>query len=207
MRIYKFLSPFKQTNNYIVDVGENQFIGIDIGLIESDKIMECFNKTNGELIAFFITHSHADHSFGIREIYDKFRIPVYCTQACAEELMDSRKNLSYYLDDIETFEYDIPFKKIADNTIQLRENLLINTISVPGHSAGCMCVKIENTLFTGDFLMESKTPLNFRTSNRKSYSNSLNKINQMFKNEEIVCYPGHGNSFVFSDRLSAIQSC
>jgi hydroxyacylglutathione hydrolase len=205
MRVHQFLSSFKQTNNYIIDVGENQFIGIDIGMLQFNRVMDCVNDANGKLVAYFLTHSHADHSSGILEIYEKFRIPIYCTHACAEEMLDSKKNLSYYLDDIESFVYDIPFNRIADETIRLSESVNIEIISVPGHSAGCMCVKIENALFTGDFLMEFKTPLNFRTSCKKSYKNSLKKINDLFKDEEIVCYPGHGRSFQLSTLISSME--
>ena len=204
MRVHQFLSSFKQTNNYIIDIGENQFIGIDIGKIEFNRVMNFVNDANGKIVAYFLTHSHADHSAGILEVYDKLKIPIYCTHACAEEMLDSKKNLSYYLDDIESFNYDIPFVRIVDETIRLSEKVNIEIISVPGHSSGCICVKIENTLFTGDFLMEFKTPLNFRTSCKMSYSNSLKKIYNRFIGEEIICYPGHGSSFELSKRISSM---
>jgi glyoxylase-like metal-dependent hydrolase (beta-lactamase superfamily II) len=120
-------------------------------------------------------------------------------------MLDSKKNLSYYLDDIETFVCDIPFVRITDERIRLRENVNIEIISVPGHSAGCMCVKIENALFTGDFLMECKTPLNFRSSCKQSYNDSLKKIKDLFKDEEVLCYPGHGSSFQLSRRILRME--
>ena len=206
MTVHCFLSKLKQTNNYLVEIGQNQFIGIDLGLIEVGEIIHFVEQKGGQLIAYFLTHAHADHAYGLQEIHDTLNIPIYCSRACAEEVSDAKKNMSFYMDDVPTFSHKIPFHLIEDGFVNLDGCKEIELISVPGHSAGCLCVKIDNLIFTGDFLMEYKTPLNFRTSNKKDYQESLKKIMKRFDDEKILCYPGHGKSFNLFEKLRSIEN-
>ena len=74
-------------------------------------------------------------------------------------------------------------------------NYSIQFISTPGHSKGSICFLIENKLFSGDTLMQSKPFINKRNGSMEEYKNSLNILNMLIKGKNITIYPGHGDTF------------
>lgn len=195
MKVTRLVSPYRNTNNYLIEIAHRKFIGIDIGNIKAEVIQKFIADNGAELLGWFLTHAHADHCIGINQLYEHFEMPIYCSLQCAKEISDSRKNFSFYSDEIPTFEYHLPFSILSDNEIRVIEKIEITSFHVPGHSSGCMAFGINKYLFTGDFLMrEHKTPLNFPNSNKRDYANSLKKIISMNSNFECY-YSGHGESF------------
>jgi len=195
MNVYCLISPYRKTNNYLIEISPRKFIGIDIGNIDVSKIDNILHYNGGTLVAYFVTHAHADHCIGLEEIYERYRIPIYCSEMCAKEMNNSRSNFSFYSDEIPSFEYNIPVKKLIHKQKIIIEEIEIEAIAVPGHSAGCMAYFLENQLFTGDFLMlKDKTPLNFPNSSKKDYLESLKQLN-FIKQRINVYYPGHGDKF------------
>ncbi|MFN3942997.1 MAG: MBL fold metallo-hydrolase [Flavobacterium sp.] len=203
MKVYCFVSSFKKTNNYLIEIKPNIFIGIDIGLIDFKLIQNVLKKCNGTLLAYFLTHSHADHTFGIKEVLAQYKIPVYISNECAIEMANSRKNFSFYLDDIPTFEYNFDWNIIKDFDSVNIQGVSVGVFLVPGHSPGCVMYKINNHLFSGDFLMDTKTPLNFPNSSKKAYQNSIEKVKKTLGNQSnsLICYSGHGDSFLLSEHV------
>lgn len=201
MRVHCFVSPYKKTNNYLIEVDSKKYIGIDVGYIDIQVINSFLKDNKGELIGYLLTHAHADHTYGIKEIFELYTIPIYCSSVCSDEIANARKNFSYYSDDIPTFEYKFPFHIIEDlQPITFGDKQIIPYF-VPGHTLGCTMFKIANVIFTGDFLMTFKTPLNFPNSSKLSFSTSLSKVKALFQEQMnlITCYPGHGESFFLSD--------
>jgi glyoxylase-like metal-dependent hydrolase (beta-lactamase superfamily II) len=203
VKVHCIVSSFKKTNNYLVEIKPNIFIGIDIGFVDFMLIQNVLKKYNGTLVAYFLTHSHADHSFGLKEVLEHYKIPVYNSYECAIELANSRKNFSFYLDDIPTFEYNFHWKIINDFDSVDIQGVSIDVCLVPGHSPGCVMYKINDLLFSGDFLMNTKTPLNFPNSSKKAYQNSVEKVKKTLGNQSnsLICYSGHGDSFLLSDHV------
>jgi hydroxyacylglutathione hydrolase len=201
MKVKRFVSPYLKTNNFLIEVVPKKYIGIDLGYIDIHIINSFLKDNKGELIGYFLTHAHADHTYGIKAIFELYNIPIYCSSVCSEEIANSRKNFSYYSDDIPTFEYKLPFHIIEDlQPITLGDKQVIPYL-VPGHTPGCTMFKVADALFTGDFLMTFRTPLNFPNSSKLSFSTSLSKVKELFQEQKnlITCFPGHGESFFLSD--------
>jgi glyoxylase-like metal-dependent hydrolase (beta-lactamase superfamily II) len=195
MKIHRLISPYRQTNNYLIEISAGKFIGIDIGDIEIDKITKIVSDGNGEILAYFLTHSHADHCIGINKLLEIYKMPIYCSENCGNEIMNARKNLSFYSEEIPTFEYDLPYIPIIDDDLIEIDDYLIRVFLVPGHTTGCATFFLNGVLFTGDFLMlNHKTPLNFPNSNKEKYKDSITKILNLDLTIETI-YPGHGESF------------
>jgi len=195
MKIQRLISPYRQTNNYLIEISAGKYIGIDIGDIEIDKITKIVSDGNGEILAYFLTHSHADHCIGINKLWEIYKMPIYCSENCGNEIMNARKNLSFYSEEIPTFEYDLPYIPIIDDDLIEIDDYLIRAFLVPGHTTGCATFFLNGVLFTGDFLMlNHKTPLNFPNSNKEKYKDSITKILNLDLTIETI-YPGHGESF------------
>ena len=205
MKVITFVSPYRNTNNYLIEISPKLFVGIDIGTLGLSPILEFLTENDGSLQAYFITHAHADHSIGIKEIYDYYKVPVYCSKECSNEINDARKNFSIYTDEIPTYAYNLPLEILEDGAEILIKQIPINAYHVPGHSPGCMVFGFGKTLFTGDFLMlKDKTPLNFPNSNKNDYYKSLQKILQIH-NQFDIYFPGHGVSFHFINEIEHLQ--
>lgn len=202
MKIKRFIAPFRQSNNYLLEVYPKFFVGVDLGNLGINLITEFLDKNEGILIGYFLTHAHADHCIGIKEIYDKFKIPIYCSLNCSIEMKSSRKNYSMYSDEIMTFEYDLPVQILSDGETLSLMGCEIKSLQVPGHSPGCMLFEIGSCIFTGDFLMKDyKTPLNLPNSSKFQYQHSMEKIKLEYQNTNYWCYPGHGECFKLNERL------
>lgn len=202
MNVHCLISPYRKTNNYLVEISPKKFIGIDIGNINLDLVHDIIGVNNGALLAYFITHAHADHALGLKGLYSNYDIPIFCSDMCAIELGDAKRNFSYYSDDITTFEYKFPYVLLKDEAIVTLEHVQIHCHHVPGHSPGCMAYGIGDILFTGDFLMKHyKTPLNFPNSSKLNYKTSLSKISSRYCCKSIQCYSGHGDTFLLHDQL------
>ena len=195
MIIHRLISPYRKTNNYLIEISVGKFIGIDIGDIEIDKIKRIVGDEKGEILAYFLTHSHPDHCIGINKLWEMYKMPIYCSENCGNEIMNSRKNLSFYSEEIPTFEYNLPYIPIIDDGLIEIDNCLIRTFLVPGHTNGCAIFFLNSVLFTGDFLMlNHRTPLNFPNSNKEKYKDSVKKVINFDLTIETI-HPGHGESF------------
>lgn len=205
MKVIRLISPYRSTNNYLVDIGENNFIGIDIGNIDIETVLKKINFPTGKIVAYFLTHAHADHCMGIEDIHAKFNMPIYCSESCIVEIGDSRKNFSFYSDEIKLFEYNLPFQKVVDFQELNIGGVKIKTILVPGHSPGCAAFLFDDILFTGDFLMlNHKTPLKFPNSSLQNYKNSLDKLKGI-SDEIKKFYPGHGETFQYISQIKHLS--
>ena len=196
MIIHILKSPYRLTNNYLVELEGARFIGIDIGSIDISKVTSIIESKNGILVAYFLTHAHGDHSIGIKEMWDIYKMPIYCSANTVDEINNPRKNFSLYSEEIATFNYNLPCTVVIDNEhIVFGENVF-KTIMVPGHSPGCITIFHEKSVFTGDFVMQDyKTPLNLPNSSRKDYKKSMEKFRLLCAHEDFTYYPGHGKSF------------
>lgn len=206
MKTICLVSPYQKTNNYLVEILPNKFIGIDIGSQGIQPVQQVLKENKSQLLAYFITHAHADHCIGIKDLYDFYRMPIYCSKICALDIGNSRKNFSIYSNEIPTFEYKLPFEILADNQIVNLCGFNIQAYSVPGHTLGCMAYKVENLLFSGDFLMlKHKTPLNFPDSNKENYKSSVLKMKPL-DNQITSYFSGHGESFSSINQLEHLNS-
>ena len=83
------------------------------------------------------------------------------------------------------------FNKITD-FIKLGDNV-IDFIITSGHTAGSMCIKADNLLFTGDTLFAGSIGrTDLPTGSYQDMEKSLSKLSKM--KDELLILPGHGTS-------------
>jgi hydroxyacylglutathione hydrolase len=162
LKIHTFISSYLESNNYLIEITPNTYIGIDVGVGVAPKICEILEKSGADLVGYFLTHAHADYTAGIQDIVDRYQVPVYCSQECKDDLNNSKRNLSFYTDEIETYSFDMNCQVLSDVAIISLGDTQVRSYHVPGHSTGWMAYLVNEVLFTGDFLMKvSKPPLHF----------------------------------------------
>lgn len=189
MDIKTFITPHYNSNSYIIII-DNKCVIVDINLEAINYIKE--NKL--EPIYLFLTHEHLDHIKGTSEIKKSYSdIKVISSKITAKNIQDSRENLSLYFDGIGFTEDGVDIF-IEDKNEFIFQDILIKTYNTPGHSEGSIIISMDNIVFTGDTVLDVKTPVNFPNSSKEKLKQSIKFIDNKYS-DDIIFYQGHGKPF------------
>ena len=176
------------SNSYILYEGKKGVL-IDAGV---NNIISKIDELGISLQYIILTHGHIDHIYNACDIRDKTGAKIIAHQDEVYLLKNPVANCSYFLGNVERVL--TPDILVKDNDIlDIFEND-IEIIHTPGHTAGGISIKYNDILFSGDTLFrESVGRTDLETGNMKALKDSL--INKLFNlKEEIIVYPGHGES-------------
>lgn len=194
LKIDRFINPYKESNTYLVPIGDDKIVIIDLGNYPIELLNDYFIKNNKQLAAVFLTHEHSDHCSGINELAKYHDFDLYCSQPCAINIENEKQNLSFYIPGIETFKVVLKKKIVQDGDLLKLNDVAFEIVTSPGHSSGSICIFINEFVFTGDTILENKKSyLGFPHSNKLEYHNSINKLIHRINNLTIL--PGHGEKF------------
>ena len=185
----KITKGLLESNCYLIsDSGEGAIIdpGADVS-----KIVAMIEETDCKIKYIIITHTHTDHVASVDLLREKTGAPALIHISEAGYLADSWYNGSGL------FGYEYRYRE-ADRFLEDGErlplgNLELEVIHTPGHTPGCICIKAEDKLFTGDTLFKrsiGRTDLG--TGSYKDIKASLKKLMEL--DESVIVYPGHGVS-------------
>lgn len=138
------------------------------------------------------THGHGDHIGGNAFFKHSLNAPVCIHKADAIMLINSKLNLSAYLEvNLSLPQAEIEFSD--DDKLKLGEHE-ITVIHTPGHTPGCISLLIENLLFSGDTLFyhdigRTDLPGGDYQMILASVRNKLLTLP-----DETIVLPGHGQS-------------
>lgn len=170
MKIYFHLNLGGFSNCYLV-VNEitNEAILIDPGKITDDVINQ-IEDSHLKLVAVLITHNHGSHVLGLKTLKK-----IYNPQVIAADWEVAGEETTVIAGDGKI--------RIAD--------MIVQYMSVPGHTSDCMVYKIGNALFTGDVITAG-----FMGSTNSSYSDFIlhsNVEKKIYSQQDAtVLMPGHG---------------
>ena len=125
----------------VVDPGDN-----------GEQVAEHIRDLNLEPVAVFLTHSHFDHILGIpglRTVWPE--LPVYCHPAD----IDQNKTVTLFgstFPTVSAFGNITPY--VEGDKIEVG-GITVEVIHTPGHTPGCVVLKADDVLFTGDTLFRS----------------------------------------------------
>ena len=191
MKIEKIVEPYFGENMYIlIDEETKKCAVVDPGGA-SDKILNYIRANALELEYIILTHGHGDHIGAVNKIKSQTNVKVIAHNDEKELLNDNRKNLSYAMH-CGKQELDADVYVNDKDKLELG-NLKLSFIHTPGHTKGCMCIRVNDDMFTGDTLFAGNIG---RTD---LYSGDYNEIQKSLKKlskfeDKVKIHPGHGPS-------------
>lgn len=189
MKIEKFVELSFGENIYILtDEETNKCAIIDPGGAEI-KIQNYLKTNKLEVEYIILTHSHGDHIGCVKSLKSKTNAKVVAHIDEKELLLDKKKNLSNMMQcGPQEFDADI---YVSDKDKLKLGNLKLTFLHTPGHTKGCMCVRVLNEMFTGDTLFAGSIGrTDLYSGDYKQIEKSLKKLSKYEDN--ITIYPGHG---------------
>ena len=135
----------------------------------AQPVLDYLQQHHLELAAILVTHHHADHTNGLKQLLQYYPCPVY---AGATEPINYASN------------------KLTDgeNFVITALNLKMTAIHLPGHTKGHTAFYGHNMLFSGDTLFAAGCGRNFEGSYEQLY-HSLQKLATLPTSTQIYC--GH----------------
>lgn len=188
MDIKQFVNSIYNSNTFVVYEG-NEAIIIDLGDFKPIKHFLSENNLNPK--AVFITHTHYDHIYGVKEFMESYpEIPVYTSKEGKESFNNPKWNFSRYHDDPISINSDKIMPLKDGDKIEVFPNYTLETIATPGHDHSCLSFKILNNIFTGDsYIPGIKVVDNFPKSDKSLAQEWYTKLELLSHNNNI--YPGH----------------
>ena len=162
------------TNTYLV--GKEEVTVIDPGPAMQEHI-DVITAAAPDIKQILVTHTHPDHSPGVRLLKENLDIPAYGMLTNSSKNQDQTFSPERILDDGEVFQ---------------EEEFSIEVVHTPGHASNHLCfiLKEEKLIFTGDHIMNGSTVvIGPPDGNMKQYIQSLEKLKD-YDIEKIA--PGHG---------------
>lgn len=180
----RFLYGQFNQNTYVL-TNETQAVIIDAGA-ELDEVKQAVGER--KVLAILMTHLHFDHFWHIDKYLDEFDCPVYIKNGFDFKFLDGESNALTLV--------RIKFtKNVEKNRIKYYEKTLklgkfkFDIISTPGHAADCVCILMNDNLFTGDTVFaDTIGRTDLKDSDGEQMLESLKKIKELDFN---FAYPGH----------------
>lgn len=166
---------FQLMTNYnyiIVDSATRSAVIVDPAW-EFDKIQQAIIQSAVELKGVLVTHSHPDHINLAAKVSEFYDCPVWMS-----------------VDEIEFSGFQAKKLVGIDSTPWYVDNMLINPIPTPGHTPGCICYMIDNSLFTGDVLFVEGCGICPDIDAAFDMYESLGRLKNM-ANASTRVFPGH----------------
>ena len=194
MNIHNIVLGEMQTNAYVLTCDEagGKCVIIDSGL-QNSELISYLKERDLDPQAIILTHGHADHIVGVRDLRREFPgIKVVIHKNDAEMLTNPAMNLSALV--------GIKFKTApADTIIECEQKISFagiefDVLETPGHTPGGICLyrRDDNVLFSGDSLFSGSVGrTDFPGGNHNRLISSI-KEKLLVLPPATKVYPGHG---------------
>ena len=199
--IEKIITGDLGVNTYLYNYSENKIAIIDPGS-DFDKIASIIETKGFQPTTILLTHGHFDHIGAVKDLKDKYNIPVYIHKDDATYLGDGSKdrhlkmfrsmgsNGDYYFNNYFTVTDNVDFM-VTDG--EFLDDLGLKVIHTPGHSLGSSCFYSESDsiVFTGDTMFKNGMGrTDFAGGDYEKITQSLSTLLKLPKETKV--YPGHG---------------
>lgn len=195
MEILKKAFGIYATNCYIAKTKIGDFI-IDAGVGSAEWVLK--NATSPR--AILNTHGHFDHIWDNFILKQKLNIDIFCPKEDCF-MLDSDcfgLGLSPQSADVKV-ENNEKFCFFKDKFISKCQGekcddcVLVEFLFFPGHTPGCSMIKIDEAIFSGDFIFkDSIGRSDFPYSNENDMQDSLRRFGEL--KMDCPIYPGHGEN-------------
>ncbi len=189
-----------ETNSYIISTGrESEVVVID----PASRLVFDFIRDRGLRPVIIInTHGHFDHIAGNR-FFEGIEIAVHKMDL---DMLDSaEKNLSIMFG--EPIISPSASRILSDGDIIRAGDIEIEVMHTPGHTAGSICLRLADVLFTGDTLFAGSIGRTDLPCG--DYEKIVDSIRRLLEfPDETIIYPGHGlSSTIGKERRTNAYIC
>ena len=203
MKVKQFKNKVLSSNSYVLFLEEDNRVWIvDPG--DSGPLIDWIKSKNKILIGILLTHSHADHVYGIHDLIKDFpKAKKYSSLLSVETLNSERLNGSLYMEMPFTIDSD-DFVFLAEgDEVRLWDNYSLKVLETPGHNNDCLSFVIGSLLFTGDALIpQKKVHTRSKRGDKNVAENTISRIRSTFSPDTVI-YPGHGEICTLLECFSA----
>ncbi len=188
MKISRIMTGLVDSNVYILgDAGEAVLIDAGVTTGEIEKVL----KEEALALKYIIlTHAHFDHVAYVDELRDRTGAKVLVHEKDAGALTDPYYNGSVMFGKSRVFKpADVLLK---DGDVIEFGGTKLEVIHTPGHTSGGICIKSDNTVFTGDTLFRLSIGRSDLGDGDGDLLIASIKTKLMPLADDTVVYPGHG---------------
>ena len=192
MKIIKIPAGIYAVNCYIVYSSETkEGIIVDPGG-DVDTILESIKSHQIKIKNIVLTHGHGDHIGAVSDLKNKLGAPVLIHEDDLVMLQDADINLSSSMA-IGAVEIK-PDGVLKDgDTLELGSHM-VEVIHTPGHTPGCISLKIGNYLLSGDTLFKGSIGRTDLMGGNFDHIIKSIKERLLVLNDETKVLPGHGDT-------------
>ena len=179
-----------EVNCYVIwDEGHNAIV-IDPGA-NPERIEKVIQTNRLKVVAFLITHGHADHIGALPALHSIHPAPVALS---AEDARWAFLPINQLLPHYPALKSPPKVERVlADGQKWTDGELSYEVIATPGHSSGCVCFYFPDAhvLFAGDTLFQGSVGrTDLPDGNSRALSNSLKKLKSLPDDTRV--FSGHG---------------
>lgn len=192
MHLECFDTGILDSNCYVLWDGEtNEGVVIDAG-VDSVQIANFITENNINIKYIILTHCHFDHMYFVKALKKITKAKTAIHKNDASGFTDPKVNCSARFGHPMTFgEADI----ILDDKSTLSiGDITLEILHTPGHSAGCISIKVNEFIFTGDTLFKGSVGrVDLPFSSPSDIVSSVQDRLYLLPGDTII-FPGHGSS-------------
>ena len=194
-------NPISSNCFILYESNNRDCIIVDPGTKNNVQLHDFLEKFSLSPKYIILTHEHFDHIWGVSNLKNRYpKIKVLCSQLCSELIQNRKRNLSIYYDEVG---FEIQGNNVHVEDINFEFDWFkrkIRFFSTPGHTDASISFIIDNNLFVGDLIMDKNiTVTNLPHGNKEKLKNSLRSLINLFENQVINVFSGHGSIFLLSD--------
>lgn len=169
-----------QTNCYLA-ADENGTAAVIDPAADASTILRAAQTQGWTIQAIMLTHGHFDHVGAVRALAEALHCPVY--------LHENELSLPPQLTDGPLYCTDF----YAEGDTVSVGALHFSVLHTPGHTPGSVCLRCENTLFSGDTLFaDSCGRTDLAGGSSAQIMQSLARLAAL--SEDLTVLPGHGEA-------------
>ncbi len=190
MELYRVVNTVFTSNSYVLSDGSDEVVLIDIG--DFSPIEQYLKTYRKKVKGVFLTHTHYDHIYGIRDLVKAYPgCKVYTSEFGKKALASDRLNFSRYHNDAFCWQYEHLTVLSDGDRLDVFPGVELEVLATPGHDKSCLTYRMGRYLFSGDsFIPQVKVMASFPQSNKEDAQRAVRRILSIA--DGCCLCPGHG---------------